>query len=227
MITENSTGYKSFTATAVAIAAHVRVVLGSAGTISVAGASDIGIGVTLTAIPASETGTVKLWGATGTFMMTADNAITIGATLYATHEGKVDDTGTYKINMISLATATADDDVIECAKVDGGTVATAPYVSTDVADLTAAGTLQTDAAPIVSSVVNATGASQAGLLLPTSAAGLHILIYNASANTLKIWPASGAQINAVGADTADTIATHTTVELVGVSTTLWSGRGLS
>jgi len=120
MITSNSTGFKAFTATAAAIAANVRVVLGSGGTISVAGAADIGIGVTIAVIPASGIGTIKLWSAPGTFLMTADGAITIGAVLYFTHEGKVDDTGTYKANMISLDTAGADGDVIECARINGG-----------------------------------------------------------------------------------------------------------
>jgi hypothetical protein len=227
MITENSTGFKAFTATAVEIAAYVRVVLGSGGTISVAGAADIGIGVTTAVIAASGTGTVKLFSAPGTFMMKANAAVVIGATLYATADGEVDDTGTYKLNMISLETAGAGNDIIECARVNGGVAATAPYATADVAALTAAGTLQTDAAQVVAPFSRLSGASNAGVLLPAAAAGLVYEFYNEGANTLKIWPASGDKILNAATDAADTIATMTYARFVAIDTETWAAIGVA
>ena len=62
MTTKNSTGNKAFTATAVALEAGTRVVLGSGGTISAAAESSLCIGVTTEYIAASGTGNVQLFG---------------------------------------------------------------------------------------------------------------------------------------------------------------------
>jgi len=112
---ENNTGYKAFTATAVAIAAYIRVKVDSAGLISVAGAAENAIGVTTEAIAASGTGTVKLFSAPGTYLMTTGAAIARGARLFPIAAGKVDDAGTTSLNLVALEAATADGDVIECA----------------------------------------------------------------------------------------------------------------
>lgn len=227
MITENSTGFKAFTATAVEIAAYVRVVLGSGDTISVAGAADIGIGVTTSVIPASGIGTIKLFSAAGTFMMKANDAVVIGATLYATAAGEVDDTGTYKLNMISLETASAGNDIIEVARVNGGTAATGPYAAADVAALAATGTIQGDAAQVVAPFSVLSGASNAGVVLPSASAGLVYEFYNGGANTLKIWPASGDKILNAATDAADTIATMTYARFVAIDTTTWAAIGVA
>jgi hypothetical protein len=116
MTTSNETGYKTFQATAAAIAPYVRVKVDSNGLISVAGAAEIAIGVTLENIAASGYGSVKLFSATGTWLMTAGAAIARGAELYPLAAGKVDDTGTTKIGMVALEAATADGDVIECTR---------------------------------------------------------------------------------------------------------------
>lgn len=115
MTTENSTGFKAFTATAVAIAAHKRVKVDSNGLISVAAAAEGAIGVTTEYIAASGTGTVKLWTAPGTFLVTANAAITRGSQLYPTASGNVDDSGTTALPLVALEAATAQNDVIEAA----------------------------------------------------------------------------------------------------------------
>lgn len=112
---ENSSGYRAFTATAVALAAYIRVKVDSAGLISVAGATDNAIGVTTEAIAASGTGNVKLFSAPGTYLVTAGAAIARGARLYPLAAGKVDDAGTTAIPLVALEAATADGDVIEAA----------------------------------------------------------------------------------------------------------------
>ena len=112
---ENSSGYKTFQATAVAIAAYTRVTVDSAGLISVAGAAVGAIGVTTEAVAASAYGNVKLFNAPGTYLMTAGAAIARGARLFPLAAGKVDDAGTTALNLVALEAATADGDVIECA----------------------------------------------------------------------------------------------------------------
>jgi hypothetical protein len=129
MSTVNTTGYKAFTATAVAIAKNVRVLLDSSGTISAAGVSDEWIGTTIEDIAASGTGVVRLRNAPGTHFFTASAAVTRGAKLYAAAAGKVDDGSTVlgggaNIGFEALEAATADGDIIECAPTSenaGGT----------------------------------------------------------------------------------------------------------
>lgn len=113
---ENTTGYKTFQATATALAAYVRVIVDANGLISVAAATDNAIGVTTEAIAASGYGRVKLFSAPGTFNFTASTAITRGAALYPTAAGRVDDTGTTGIGFVALEAATAAGDVIEATR---------------------------------------------------------------------------------------------------------------
>lgn len=113
--TQNDTGFKSFTATSTAIALGARVKVNSSGLMLVAAATDAAIGVTTQPVAADGNGTVKLFGAPGTFMMLAGAAITAGAQLYPLASGKVDDTGTTALPLIALQAATADGDLIECA----------------------------------------------------------------------------------------------------------------
>lgn len=112
---ENSSGYKTFQATAAAIGLGIRVKVDSNGLISVAGATDAAIGVTTEAVASSGYGNVKLWTAPGTFLVTAGAAIARGAQLYPLASGKVDDTGTTALNLVALEAATADGDIIEAA----------------------------------------------------------------------------------------------------------------
>jgi hypothetical protein len=169
--TENNSGYQTFQATAVALEAYVRVKVDSNGLISVAAESDLGVGVTTQAIAASGYGTVKLWSAPGTFMVQAAAAITKGNQLYAAAAGEVDDTGTYKQRLVSLSTATAQGDVVECALIEDATYNGGQMASADIAALTPTGTVIGNAAPIVALVSYSTGNDAAGVQLPTAAAG--------------------------------------------------------
>src|SRR5687767_12341059 len=119
MATSNETGYKTFTATAVAISKNVRVKLDSDGAISAAGVSDEWIGTTIEDVAASGTVTVKLKSTPGTHLFTASAAITRGAKLYTAASGKVDDGSTVlgggaPIGFEANEAATADGDIIEC-----------------------------------------------------------------------------------------------------------------
>lgn len=114
---QNSSGYKTFQATAVAIGMGKRVVVNASQQIAVAGAAVAAIGVTMENIAASGYGTVKLFSAPGTFQMVANAAITAGVQLFPAASGNVAASGTTAINYVALEAATAQNDVIECAQI--------------------------------------------------------------------------------------------------------------
>ena len=117
MTTANSSGYRTFQATSVAIAQAKRVKVDSNGLISVAAATDGAVGVTTEAVAADGYGTVKLFNAAGTFLVTANAAITRGAQLFPTAAGNVDDAGTTALPLVALEAATAQNDIIEAGPV--------------------------------------------------------------------------------------------------------------
>jgi hypothetical protein len=221
---ENSSGFKTFQATAVALEANVRVTYDSNGLISAAGATDLGIGVTQEAIAASGYGTVKLWGAPGTYLCQTAGAVTKGAQLYTAASGEVDDSGTYKLRLIALDTATAQGDVIECAQVQDATYATGQYVSSDVGTVAAAGNSQGTATAITKLLTYVTAADGTkGVVLPTAAAGLVYEIYSTVAtNGLVVYPASSDDINDGTTNAAVTIEGKTFARFVAVDDTTWA-----
>lgn len=120
MTSENSSGFKTFNATAAAIAQGARVKVDSAGQISVAAAAELAIGVTMEVVAASGYGTVKLFSAPGTFQCLASVAITRGAQVYPAASGKIAATGTTALPLVALEAATADGNLIECALMQLG-----------------------------------------------------------------------------------------------------------
>lgn len=118
--TENTSGFKTFQATAAAIGFGVRVKVDSNGLISAAAASEAAIGITTEAVAASGYGTVKLFSAPGTFLCTASVAITRGTQVFPAASGKVAATGTTALNLVALEAAGADGDIIECAQIQKG-----------------------------------------------------------------------------------------------------------
>lgn len=91
-----------------------------------------------------------------------------------------------------------------------------------MAAVTAAGSAQGDAAALSEGFNVVSGADgTTGVVLPTAAIGKRVEVKNAAGSTLKIYPATGAAINAIAADGAYSIATVTSVVLVATSTTQW------
>jgi hypothetical protein len=111
--TSNSSGFRTFQATATAIALGKRVKVDSNGLISVAAAAEGAVGVTVEDVAASGYGTVKLFNAGGTFIMWANAAIARGAQVYPTAAGGIDDAGTTALPLVALEAATAQGDLIE------------------------------------------------------------------------------------------------------------------
>lgn len=212
---------RSFTATAVAITQFKRVMVDSAGLISVAGATDVAVGVVIADVAASGVGTVMLNGA-GTMQMVAAAAITRGATLYAAAAGKVDDTGTNEVGYVALETATAENDIIECAQLNGRANKPGPFAATDIGTLAGTGTVQGDAAAIVKLVTQVTGGDgTVGVKLPLAVAGLFHMVYNASASALKVYPNTSDTIAGGSANAAISMAAHGTAIFVAFDGTDW------
>jgi hypothetical protein len=117
---QNTTGYRTFQATAAAIAAGARVQVNSSGLILVAAATDAAIGVAAEPIAASGYGTVQLFSAPGTLIMLAGGAITRGAQIFPTAAGKILATGTTALDIVALEAAAADGDQIECCRIQKG-----------------------------------------------------------------------------------------------------------
>lgn len=92
------------TATAVAIAAFLRVNLDAQGLISAAAIGVAGIGITKQAFAASGTGVVRLLNAPGTQIATASEAIAVGDLVYSAAAGQVSKTAA---GAVLLGTATS------------------------------------------------------------------------------------------------------------------------
>jgi hypothetical protein len=174
---ENTTGYRTFQATAAAIAAGARVAVDSNGLISVSGAANDSIGVAVEAVAASGYGTVKLWSAPGTFQVLAGAAITRGAALYPIAAGKVDDAGTTggALGLVALEAATADGDIIEAAPINnacGPTLGDGQNIALGTTTGTKVGTATTQKLGFYNStaVVQPASANQAAVTTTTGAA---------------------------------------------------------
>jgi hypothetical protein len=90
------------------------------------------------------------------------------------------------------------------------------------ATISAAGTVQGDATALTSDYnIITTVASGAGVVLPTATTGRRLIVVNKGANALKVYPASGAAIDALGANTALSLPVDGWLELDAASTTQW------
>jgi hypothetical protein len=92
------------------------------------------------------------------------------------------------------------------------------------AAVSAAGATQATATALVANINNVTvvAAGANGVRLPTAVAGMRILVRNSDAlDTLNIYPATGGQINALGANAASTLAAGMTIELMATTATQW------
>lgn len=117
---ENTSGYKTFQATSTALSPYTRVKVDSSGQISAAAAADTAVGVTMEPVAAGGCGTVKLFSAAGSFLMTANGAIAAGTLVFPAVAGKIAGTGTTALSFQNLEAATANGDVIECVRVEQG-----------------------------------------------------------------------------------------------------------
>ena len=102
--------------------------LAGTGNVAHASASGKPVGVSLYAVSAGDTVSVKLINSQGTFEIEAAGAIDLGDPVYAAASGKVQalpaDAGDYQRIGIAVEAATADGDIIEVLPDDHVTITT-------------------------------------------------------------------------------------------------------
>jgi len=209
-------------------------------------AGSLTVGTTSVSGTLSATSTITLGGST-TGITTIGTTATTGTTSIGgtTQTGAItigQSTAAQTLNLATGATATATTKTVNIGTsgVSGSTTAinigsavsgansTTTFngfvIDSISAAVSAAGATQATATALVSNINNVTVVASAadGVRLPTAVAGMRILVRNSdSADILKIYPATGGQINALGANTATTLAINTSVQLFATSTTQW------
>lgn len=205
---------KTFTAGAALV--QNRLVVISSGVLAYADAYTPSIGTLEdTTFASGDLVGVRLLPGEGTFKMMASAAITSGAYVYQTANGKIDDVGFIPVG-IALEAASADGDIIE--------VLPSRLVPAKVSSIAAAGSAQGDATAVASAINTVSAADGTkGVILPAAKAGLVVEVYNEHAsNGLKIYPASGDDINDGTSDAAVTIEGKGIARFTGLDTTTWA-----
>lgn len=97
------------------------------------------------------------------------------------------------------------------------------YILRSVATVTATGSDQATAAALTGEINIVDGADATkGVILPKAEAGMQITVKSTvAAQVLKVYPASGAAINAIAADGAISMAALTCATFVAASATQW------
>lgn len=88
--------------------------------------------------------------------------------------------------------------------------------------VTAAGSTQATATLLTRPISNVTTVpASSGVRFPTATTGMRIIVRNASATLLRVYPASGGQINTLGTNTGFQLEAAATIEFVATSATQW------
>lgn len=88
--------------------------------------------------------------------------------------------------------------------------------------LAATGNNQATAAAITGPLTQVTAADGTkGVVLPAAVAGLRYVLYNAAASALKVYPASGDDINDGTADASISVPAKTAAEFIALDTSTW------
>lgn len=209
-------GLKTFESGA-AIKDYSRIQIGSDRKVTTAGASAVCDGTAeRAAFDADEYIPVRLKNAPGTRQMIAAGAISAGASVYAAADGEIAATGSI-LEGKALEAATAKGDIIEVMTGSAN-------VSNSPASVAATGSDQAGAAAVTGSLVLATASDGTkGVRLPAISVGTVVEIYNSVASQgLKVYPATGGNINGGSANAAVTIAGKTFAKFVAVDATTWA-----
>lgn len=88
--------------------------------------------------------------------------------------------------------------------------------------LTAAGSTQATATPLIRPISNVTTVpASSGVRFPSASPGMRMVVRNAGATLLRVYPASGGQINTLGTNTGFQLEAGATIEFVATSATQW------
>ena len=182
------------------------------GGITVQGSSSFGGTTTVSGLTA--TGTTTLASATGAQTSSFGAGATTSGSLKTLNIGTAGVSGsTTAINIGSAVSGATSTTTLNGLVVDSISAA-----------VSAAGATQGTATGLVSNINNVTvvAAAADGVRLPTAVAGMRILVRNSDAlDTLKIYPATGGQINALGSNAAYSLIAGLTIELMATTATQW------
>lgn len=214
----NTTGCKTFQVDE-AVGQFRRVKMDADGKVTYADAGDASDGVTSReAFSSGDYVDVTLRSAPGTRKMVASGAITAGDYVYGAADGKVSTDG-YVLEGKAVNAAAADGDIVEVMPHAG-------VENTTTDTVAAAGSAQGDATALTGRVNVVTGADATkGVVLPAAQSGLRVDVYNSTAALgLKVYPASGDDINDGTSDAAVTIEGKTLATFVAVDSTTWAAQ---
>jgi hypothetical protein len=146
----------------------------------------------------------------GMHICIASKALAIGDIAYQAANGKISDTGSVEVGVCWSATGS-----------DGDYVSVVP---TTASNSLAGLLLDVDTALLTGTVNIVTGADATkGVILPTAAAGIVVLAYNTDATAgLKIYPATGDDINDGTVNVAIVTEGKTLAYFVALDTATWS-----
>jgi len=182
------------------------------GGITVQGSSSFGGTTTVSGLTA--TGTTTLASATGAQTSSFGAGATTSGSLKTLNIGTAGVSGsTTAINIGSAVSGATSTTTLNGLVIDSISAA-----------VSAAGATQGTATGLVSNINNVTVVASAadGVRLPTAVAGMRILVRNTDAlDTLKIYPATGGQINALGSNASYSLIAGLTIELMATTTTQW------
>jgi hypothetical protein len=202
--------------------------LGTAGLITATG--NIQGGNLVTGGSLSVTGNANI-GNIGTAIITATGNITGGNLITG---GIVSATGNITAGNISTAGTISANTIINIFNYQGTSanltgnisganiIANAYHIRSVATSISAAGSTQGDATVLskeFNQVSTVTGGS--GVVLPAGVPGLAITITNSSANSLIVYPASGASINLLATNAGYTQSTLATIQYITLTGTQW------
>ena len=102
------------------------------------------------------------------------------------------------------------------------------FVRSVSASVSAAGTVQGNATALTTEFNRvSTVTSGSGVVLPSATAGMAIAIVNSSANSLLVYPATGAAINSLSTNVGYSHETLATLQYIAISSTQWYTVGAS
>jgi hypothetical protein len=201
---------------------------GVAGAPSIALSGTVGVGNGGTGVTTTPTNGQLLVGngttyTVATLGVSTGISITAGAgTLTINNTGVTSNVATANQTTVSAATGAVTVGLSSTLVAPGSLQITTSLQSSATNSITAAGTTQGTGTVLTTDyAVVTTTASGTGVVLPAGLAGRTVRVTNRGANALLAYPASGAQIDALGANVAVTIIANGTLEVTAISATQW------
>lgn len=190
------------------------------GDIVAVGDGRIGVVTGLEAIASGDPMSLRVYGQFDILKQATTDTYAVGAPVYYDPSGKqaytVEGAGYLYAGRCVKASASGDTYVYTDINV-------LPPVRVPVYAVTALGSGQSDAAPLIEGLNVVTGANGTlGVVLPTAVPGMVVYIKGVTAGVLKVYPATGGTINALSANAAMSLASGAIpAVLVASSATQW------